>query len=251
MLARIRRHSETIVVAAAVAAVVAGGPPLAAAVFDADNAHKVDGKHAVGAGASIDSRKGKLVATKATTGLLPNNIISKAPDADSLDGVDSSGYVDVAGEGDVVVQLPFHDWNTATAGVTRTYNQGDLTVSLSSTSSGVSFSLTPTLPTVLHGKSMELRGFELCYDASSTGTTLSNVQEILVVNSTGTTILLAELQDSTDRDDKNCRLYESPTPPLLTEDVTLSIHTTVAWSETGAPFKFSKAALFLRPFEGG
>lgn len=53
---------------------------------DAVDADKVDGKHAVRFGATVDSRKGKLVAINASTGKLPNNIMAKAPDADAVDG---------------------------------------------------------------------------------------------------------------------------------------------------------------------
>ncbi len=73
-------------------ALTVGGPALATAVFDARNAHKVDGKHAVGAGASVNARAGKLVATGRRSGRLPNNIIRKAPNAIRLDGLDSSAY---------------------------------------------------------------------------------------------------------------------------------------------------------------
>ena len=52
----------------------------------ADNADKVDGFHAVGSGASITQRKGKLVATNATTGRLPDNIIATAPNAAKFGG---------------------------------------------------------------------------------------------------------------------------------------------------------------------
>lgn len=55
------------------------------------NADTVDGKHAVGAGAAPRARKGKLVATD-RRGLLPNNIIKKAPDANRLDGKDSTAF---------------------------------------------------------------------------------------------------------------------------------------------------------------
>jgi hypothetical protein len=41
----------------------------------------------------VNKRKGKLVATKTTTGRLPKNIISKAPDANKLDGKDSAAFV--------------------------------------------------------------------------------------------------------------------------------------------------------------
>ena len=69
-----------------------GGPTMARAAFDAVNSDKVDGRHAVGAGAGTAQRKGKLVATNDRTGRLPDDIIRKAPDADLLDGRDSSAY---------------------------------------------------------------------------------------------------------------------------------------------------------------
>jgi hypothetical protein len=63
-----------------------GGGAAAKGKYDAKNAHKVDGKHAVGSGASVQQRKGKLVATNPKTGRLPDNIIASAPDADRLGG---------------------------------------------------------------------------------------------------------------------------------------------------------------------
>jgi len=51
----------------------------------AHNADKVDGRHAVGAAASIANRKGKLVATN-SSGYLPNNIIKSAPNSTRLGG---------------------------------------------------------------------------------------------------------------------------------------------------------------------
>ena len=93
MRTRLRSHLPTIVTAVVVASLVAGGPAVAAAVYDAVNSDKVDGKHAVGSGASVENRKGKLVATSGTTGRLPNNIIAKAPDADLLDGKDSTSFL--------------------------------------------------------------------------------------------------------------------------------------------------------------
>ena len=63
-----------------------GGGAVARAKYDASNAHKVDGKHAVGAKASIQEREGKLVATSPKTGKLPNNIIATSPDSQRLGG---------------------------------------------------------------------------------------------------------------------------------------------------------------------
>jgi hypothetical protein len=82
--------------AVATACLVAGSVVPAAAVIVA-NADKVDGFHAVGSGATIDARKGKLVATSSSTGRLPNNIIKKAPDAAKLGGVNAADlrYLDI------------------------------------------------------------------------------------------------------------------------------------------------------------
>jgi hypothetical protein len=76
-------------VVAVVAASVVAGPAAAAAVYVA-NADKVDNKHAVGSGAAVSARKGKLVATNPRTGRLPNNIIARAPNANKVDGRDAT-----------------------------------------------------------------------------------------------------------------------------------------------------------------
>ena len=85
----LRTHGSTILVALVTSAVFAGGPAIAAIVA---NAHRVDGKHAVGSSASASQRAGKLVATN-SAGRLPNNIIAKANDSDKLDGQDSSAFL--------------------------------------------------------------------------------------------------------------------------------------------------------------
>jgi len=87
-----RENIKLLAVATVCILVSITGPVAARAAFDAMNAHKVDGKHAVGAGASIANRKGKLVATSATTGRLPNNIIATAPDAAKLGAKPAAAY---------------------------------------------------------------------------------------------------------------------------------------------------------------
>ena len=80
MVGALKRNFQVIAVAIVTALVTAGGPAIAHGVrhaLFAHNADKVDGKHAVSSGASVNQRKGKLVATNRTSGLLPDNIISK------------------------------------------------------------------------------------------------------------------------------------------------------------------------------
>ena len=55
------------------------GGSVAKAKYDAKNAHKVDGRHAIGASASVKERRGKLVATNPKTGQLPRNIVAISP----------------------------------------------------------------------------------------------------------------------------------------------------------------------------
>jgi hypothetical protein len=62
------------------------GPSGASAVQRVVNADKVDGLHAVAAGAPEAKRKGVLVATSRKTGKLPPSVVGKAPDAERLDG---------------------------------------------------------------------------------------------------------------------------------------------------------------------
>jgi hypothetical protein len=96
-----RLYLTAALVAGIVAALTTGGPAIAHgvrhAVF-AHNAGKVDGKNAVGAGATANARRGKLVATSAATGRLPNDIIAKAPDSNLLDGLDSTAFLAAAGK---------------------------------------------------------------------------------------------------------------------------------------------------------
>ena len=87
MRASLRRHSLTIAVALATALVTAGGPAVAAAVYDAVNADKVDGMHATEFERDPDQRRNRLVGTNGS-GQLPNNIITRAPKADQLSSLE-------------------------------------------------------------------------------------------------------------------------------------------------------------------
>jgi hypothetical protein len=91
MLKRLRSHLPLVATALIVGVVASGGPVAARAAYDAMNAHKVDGFHAVGFGASTSSRSGKLVATN-RTGRLPNNIIRMAPNTQKFNNLTASAF---------------------------------------------------------------------------------------------------------------------------------------------------------------
>jgi hypothetical protein len=75
-----------LVLAVAVVLIFASGVAGAASKYDANNADKVDGRHAVGPKAATDARAGRLVATDGK-GRLPLWAMTTAPDAARLGGV--------------------------------------------------------------------------------------------------------------------------------------------------------------------
>ena len=90
----IRSNAKLIAVAAVCLTVGVATPAVAGSIVPfARNADKVDGRHAVRAGATVHQRAGKLVATSGSTGRLPSNIIAKAPDSETLDGLDSTAFM--------------------------------------------------------------------------------------------------------------------------------------------------------------
>ena len=91
MKERLRRHAGYVIAGLIASVLTAGGPAAVAAVYDAVNSDMVDGKHAVGAGATVKDRAGKLVATN-REGRLPNSIIAQALDSDRLDGRSSASF---------------------------------------------------------------------------------------------------------------------------------------------------------------
>lgn len=93
MFKSLNHDLRTAVVAVATASVVMAAP--AAAIVA--NADKVDGKHAVGAAATRETRAGKLVATN-RNGYLPNDILLKARNANKLDGKSSSAFLAAKGK---------------------------------------------------------------------------------------------------------------------------------------------------------
>ena len=62
----VRQHLSIVLAVFLTAAIVGGVPALAGDGFDASNAHKVDGRHAVGPGSKLANAAGRLVATDAT-----------------------------------------------------------------------------------------------------------------------------------------------------------------------------------------
>src|SRR5687768_16269547 len=83
---RPRRHLGTITVAAVTAMLATGGPAVLAAVIHADDVDGFSARSSTG----TPARRASLLVAFDDKGYLPNNSIKKVPDANKLDGVDST-----------------------------------------------------------------------------------------------------------------------------------------------------------------
>lgn len=103
----------------------------------------------------------------------------------------------------------------------------------------VPFSISPTLPTVLSGRSLELVGVNACYVTDST--TIDNAQ-IHVTNNGNTSMLL---DDPTNRSDDDCMsaTLGTPRPIAATEDVTFGF--IVDYSSNGQSFSAGRATFIF------
>lgn len=89
MYTEFARDLRTVIISVVASSVLVAVPAVLVLTADTD---KVDGRHAVGASTNPVRRAGKLIAASGH-GYLPNDIISKALNADQLDGMDSSAFL--------------------------------------------------------------------------------------------------------------------------------------------------------------
>jgi hypothetical protein len=243
------RMGRTVLVLAALVAFVAT-PAVGAMVYDAMNSHKVDGKHAVGAGASLSARSGKLVATN-SKGRLPNNIIKKATDADKLDGKDSTDFVD--GSGMTTVSY-FGPWFSTAPGVVTQHAEF---TEVQSASPGTAFlsPSPPQLPSVLLGKRMELEKVQICYDATDPDVGIVGTLEVDVWTQAdpGSSAGSHVFDDNVNLHDASCRILRpedtsDPTDgPLLLDPISfVHVQVPVQWVAGGGDFTIERMTYFLR-----
>ena len=191
----IRKHLEAIIVGIVVAAVAVAGPVVAETV-----------RHA-------------LFADKAEF----------AKNSGKLQGHRANEFVRQSGE---ILVSTFGPWLTPDSSVNLGIGSTNWTiVSTTGSGSGKFLQLRPDLPTVEFGKSLKIKGVELCYDATPPDVTLSAVSLTRFRNTAGiTSSPTTVVANGTDRNDDTCRLYTG-TPLLLTADDALVLKVTVDWTD--------------------
>lgn len=106
--------------------------------------------------------------------------------------------------------------------------------------------LSAAVPASIYGRRMAVERVEICYDATAASSSISGVfiRIMRAPNGEGTT--LAEIVDTTTRDDEACRLYAFPGPVILTEDDYLALAVRTAFSGA-SNVKLSRATVVLTP----
>lgn len=230
-----------------------GAPALGAMAFDAMNAHKVDGKHAVGAGASVSKRAGKLVATD-SSGHLPDDIIKRAMNSDTLDGADSSAFLKPEG----LIAVPyFGPWwySGSTALATVTQDATFTSVHAETAGAGYMSPNPPQFPSVLFNRKTKIVKVEVCYDATDPDVKLSGDLRITADSQTdpGGASGNYVYQESVDLGDATCRMFsphESPSgsdaPQLLDATSYVNVLLPVEWTNDGGDFYIARMTYFFK-----
>ena len=271
MWGSLRKNATTVAVAMVTAAVTAAAPAIAHGVKHALFAHNsaaVDGKSAVGADATKKQRRGKLVATDPTTGRLPNGLIKKAPNADKLDGLDSTAFLGanakaadadqldgldssafVQNGGAVTIQGSVTSWvkdaasgSSGTATI-ATEAEGTRITSTSPTGSAT-YVLMPDFPVALYGKLLKLTGVEICYDAE-TEFVINTIAMEEIVNASGVPARTTTNLDTTDRSDSACRTYAADV--TLSPGEGLGVSVEGIWSATAESLELGRVTFTLVP----
>lgn len=224
MWGSIRKYAGTIAVAMATAAVTASAPAIAHGVkhaLFAHNAAAVDGKSAVGAEATTRQRMGKLVATDPVTGRLPNNLIKKAPNADKLDGLDSTKFLQNSG----AITIQGNGWTKAPGGsgtaTIESQIQG-VRVTSTSASGNATYVVMPDLPVTLYGKVLKLTAVEVCYNAE-TDFFVDTIALEQILNMSGASSRTTTNLETADHSDNNCISFPLDLTMDSSENVGVSV----------------------------
>lgn len=161
--------------------------------------------------------------------------------ADSLVNVPpTSGQLLIAAGANNYVPL------SATSTLSMTYYSNRLQVTKPATGSEW-IGITPDMPVVLYGKSLQLMGIELCYKASTTAF-LSIVDVKTILDSTSVGNYTTSFYDTTDYKDHTCRYFVLTTPLTLQSDhASVAFYILIQWTVANDPFELSRTTFVFQP----
>ena len=179
-----------------------------------------------------------------------NTVSNVAPPAASTDAA-NRGYVDsavaAATAGLHVVSVSSGEWRPFVSTDNLTFTRFSSSVYVSKATTGTNFvSISPTTPVALNGRSMQVTGFEYCFNATADAT-LSSVELNLETASTtpGTRIIL--YSDSTDFTNAACRYVPLATPRTLTANDTLNVFVQGLWNVAPSTLILGRVSFVFAP----
>ena len=190
---------------------------------------------------------------------------SARPDAETLDGIDSAGFVQAGTAIDAATLdgLDSSDFMRSTGtylltighGGWHKFNYADATYPSSITGANATWSSSSAaayylgveaqLPAILNGKALSLTGLQLCYGASSSASlAYVEVNAIDATSGLGTTTTLGS--DASLRTDTACRTYSLAQPHTLAYSEGVGVVIAVNWTSPNTLFRISRTSLILR-----
>jgi hypothetical protein len=111
-----------------------------------------------------------------------------------------------------------------------------------------SFRIEARAPLALYGKAMRFLGVELCY-YTDPGVAITDVYVDVPRHSTdgGSGSVNQQIHDPIDRTDEVCRVYNDPTPVVLTAEDTVGVQVAGAWSVANKLLKLARATFIFEP----
>ncbi|MEJ5223811.1 MAG: hypothetical protein WHV44_05090, partial [Anaerolineales bacterium] len=150
--------------------------------------------------------------------------------------------------GEIVVSAGFSGWEPVLPTYSLAYYNYATGTYIRAPSAGTYTLVSqPDLPVVLYGKSLQLVGVEICYEASP-GNYLNEVRLRTYTHVSGLGSSNLRFTDSTDRTDTACRYYViSPSPIVMTAEMGAEIFVDVTWTAGITDFGFGRVSYVFQP----
>lgn len=167
-----------------------------------------------------------------------------AANADKLDNIDSAQFVQNQGSIKIAVNKPWKVWPGPITISDNFFGFNDFSSAGANANQRVI--LIPDIPVTLYGRSLQLTGMQLCYNATNANVVLDEVALLRsAANNANTINSNFVVNDTTDRNDNTCRTY-SGTPQVMAPNAFATVELTVDWLGAGG-FTVSRTTLFVEP----
>jgi hypothetical protein len=149
--------------------------------------------------------------------------------------------------GDILISAGFGNWKpfNSTDPISNTYFSSQTQVTRSTAGSGF-LSINPDLPTVLYGRSLQLKGVQFCFDTFAS-TTLNYVELNTYSHTSGSLGRNLRFSDPTTRTGSLCQLYTLPTPIVLGANDGVNFFIQVNWAVAATQFAIGRTTFILAP----